>query len=246
MTEIREPPMSAAATRFLAGTSGFSYAEWTGVFYPEELPARERLAYYASRLPAVEINNTFYRMPKAELLAGWAAQVPPSFRFAIKAPQRITHHKRLKDVGEETGYLLSTLAALGERLGCVLFQLPPHLRLDIDRLAAFLDLLPAGFPAAFEFRHASWFEEPVLMLLRERRLALCLADTGGEGDPPLTATADWGYVRLRRESYGEGDLAAWASRLASLGWRDAFVFFKHEDAGTGPRLAGRFLALAAA
>ncbi len=234
------------ASRFRAGTSGFAYDEWAGVFYPPELPARERLAYYASRLPAVEINNTFYRMPKPQLLEGWATQVPAGFRFAIKAPQRITHHKRLKDAGEETRYLLSALAALGERLGCVLFQLPPHLKADPARLASFLELLPAGFPAAFEFRHPSWFDPGVLTQLAERRFSLCFADTGGEGDPPLEATADWGYVRLRRESYAEIDLAAWHDRLARLPWGEAFVFFKHEDAGTGPRLAARFLELAAA
>ncbi len=236
--------MSAAETRFFAGTSGFAYDEWAGIFYPEDLPARERLSYYASRLPAVEINNTFYRMPRPQVLEGWAAQVPASFRFAIKAPQRITHHKRLKEAGEETRYFLSTLSALGERLGSVLFQLPPNLKGDADRLASFLELLPAELPAAFEFRHSSWFDEPLLARLRERRLALCLADTGGEGDPPLVATADWGYVRLRRESYTETDLAAWRERLGNLGWRQAFVFFKHEEAGTGPRLAGRFLGLA--
>lgn len=236
--------MSPAETRFLAGTSGFSYDEWAGVFYPDGLPARERLIYYAKQLPAVEINNTFYRMPKREILTGWAAQVPADFRFAIKAPQRITHHKRLKEAGEETRYFLSTLEALGERLGCVLFQLPPHLKSDGERLASFLDLLPAGFPAAFEFRHPSWFDAAILSLLSERRVGLCLADTGGDGDPPLGATTDWGYVRLRRESYDETDLGVWRDRLRSLGWGQAYVFFKHEDAGTGPRLAGRFLELA--
>jgi uncharacterized protein YecE (DUF72 family) len=197
------------------------------------------LAYYASRMNAVEINNTFYRMPKPELLESWASQVPPEFRFVLKASQRITHHKRLKDAGEETAYFLKTASVLGDRLGPILFQLPPHLKKDAPRLAAFLELLPPETRGAFEFRHESWFDEETFGLLRAKGMALCIAEDEELATPP-EATAGWGYLRLRRQDYADEDLAAWAQRLAGMHWSDAFVFFKHEDAGTGPRLAARF------
>jgi len=228
--------------RLWVGTSGFSYDEWTGAFYPVDLPARERLAFYAQRLPAVEINNTFYRMPGARLLEGWAAQVSPEFRFAIKAPRRITHVKRLKDVGEDTAYLLSVVAALGPRLGCLLFQLPPNLRADLDRLDAFLALLPEGTRAAFEFRHPSWLEAGVADRLSARGLALVGMESDDSPAPEVTAGPGWGYLRLRRASYERADLAAWLARLARSSWAEAFVFFKHEDAAAGPRFAADLLA----
>jgi uncharacterized protein YecE (DUF72 family) len=228
------------------GTSGFSYEPWRGSFYPEELPTKRWLAYYAERLPAVEINNTFYRMPKASLLAGWAEQVPEDFRFAIKAPRRITHIKRLKSAEEETGYFVETLGALGSRLGVVLFQLPPNLKLDLARLETFLDLLAGRVPAAFEFRHPSWSEPAVVSLLRARGAALCIADVDEAPAPEAVATASFTYVRLRRECYAAADLAEWVARLRALPVRDAFVFFKHEDAGVGPRLAAELLTLAGA
>ncbi|MEZ5333421.1 MAG: DUF72 domain-containing protein [Thermoanaerobaculia bacterium] len=232
------------APELLAGTSGFSYKEWKGPFYPEDLPAAKMLAYYAEHLPAVEINNTFYRMPKREVLATWAGSVPGSFRFSIKASRRITHFKRLKECGEEIGYLAGQLEALGDRLGVVLFQLPPQLAADLERLRTFLAELPADLPAAFEFRHPSWFDAAVLDALRERGCPLCVADTEEGEDAPLEATADWGYLRLRRPDYDDEALAAWARRLGGLGWKRAFVFFKHEDEGAGPRMAARFLELA--
>lgn len=227
-----------------AGTSGFSYEGWKGSFYPEDLPARRWLAYYAERLPAVEINNTFYRLPKASVLAGWAEQVPEDFRFAIKASRRITHIKRLKGAEDETGYLVEVLAALGPRLGAVLFQLPPNLKLDVERLARFLDLLGGRVPAAFEFRHESWRDAQVVDLLRERGAALCGADVDDEAAPELVATAPFAYLRLRRSAYAAGDLAEWSARLRRLAVPDAYVFFKHEDAGVGPRLAAELMALA--
>ena len=236
--------MTAAPTRLLAGTSGFSYKEWKGPFYPEDLAPAGMLAFYAGRLPAVEINNTFYRMPKREVLAGWAATVPAGFRFAIKASRRITHMRRLQNCQEEVDYLCGVLEALGERLGVVLFQLPPFLKLDLDRLRAFLDMLPKTLPTAVEFRHPSWFEDDVFAALAEAGAALVAADTGGEDDAPLRATADHGYVRLRRPGYSDEGLESWAVRLRKLGWRHAFVFFKHEDEGAGPRMASRFLELA--
>jgi uncharacterized protein YecE (DUF72 family) len=226
--------------RVLAGTSGFSYKEWKGSFYPEDLPAARMLAYYAGRLPAVEINNTFYRMPRPALLEGWAAEVPPAFRFVLKASQRITHFKRLKEAGSEVAYFFGVAASLGERLGPALFQLPPNLKKDLPRLEAFLGTLPAGAKAAFEFRHASWFEDDVFEALRARGASLCVAEDE-ELATPLVATADWGYLRLRRQDYDDAAVAAWADRVRAKAWAEAYVFFKHEDAGAGPRLAGEFL-----
>ncbi len=228
------------------GTSGYSYKEWQGVFYPEKIAAAKMLAFYAERLSSVEINNTFYRLPRASVLEQWRAQVPASFRFSIKASRRITHLKRLKEAQEETGYLLETLDALGASLGVVLFQLPPFLRKDCERLASFLELVPPEVPATFEFRHPSWFDEEVYAVLRARNAALCLADAGDDADAPRVATADWGYLRLRRDDYDEARLADWAACVAAQDWRRAFVFFKHEDAGAGPRLASAFAARFAA
>ena len=225
--------------RVLAGTSGFSYDGWTGTFYPEDLPSNERLRYYATRLPAVEINNTFYRMPKPELLAGWAAQVPETFRFALKASQRITHIKRLKDASEEVRYLVGAARHLGVRLGPILFGLPPNLKKDLPRLDAFLALLPSDLKAAFEFRNPTWLDEEVFALLRSAGAALCVADDD-KGTTPLAATGTWGYLRLRREDYTDADLDAWAARLAGQAWTEAFVFFKHEEEGAAPELARRF------
>jgi uncharacterized protein YecE (DUF72 family) len=198
------------------------------------------LSYYAQRLPAVEINNTFYRMPKPALLEGWAAEVSPDFRFVLKASQRITHFKRLKDAGSEVEYFFGVAATLGDRLGPALFQLPPNLKKDLPRLQAFLGTIPADRRAAFEFRHASWFEDDVFDALREARAALCVAEDE-ELATPLVPTAGWGYLRLRRQDYDDAAVGAWAEKVRGQAWSDAYVFFKHEDAGSGPRLAGEFL-----
>jgi uncharacterized protein YecE (DUF72 family) len=228
--------------RLHVGTSGYSYKEWKGPFYPEKLPAKEMLSYYGERLGAVEINNTFYRLPKVSVLESWAEQVPSLFRFSIKASRRITHFTRLKpEAREPTDYLLSTLKTLDERLGAVLFQLPPNLKKDTERLAGFLDMLPEGTPGAFEFRHPSWADEEVHELLRARGMALVCADTDdSEADEPLVETAGWGYVRLRRPDYSDADLERWAGRLTACRWTHVLVFFKHEDEGAGPRMARRF------
>ncbi|HYX21104.1 MAG TPA: DUF72 domain-containing protein [Thermoanaerobaculia bacterium] len=226
--------------RVLAGTSGFSYKEWKGSFYPEDLPAARMLSYYAERLPAVEINNTFYRMPKPALLEGWSAEVPESFRFVLKASQRITHFRRLKEAGADVAYFFDVAAVLGDRLGPALFQLPPNLKKDLPRLEAFLATLPGGRRAAFEFRHASWFEDDVFEALRRRGAALCIAEDE-ELATPLVPTADWGYLRLRRQDYDDAAVAAWAEKVRGQNWSEAYVFFKHEDAGSGPRLAAQFL-----
>lgn len=227
------------------GTSGYSYKEWKGSFYPEDLSAKKMLAYYGERLSAVEINNTFYRLPKSHVLENWAEQVPSTFRFSIKASRRITHFTRLKEESREpTEYLLSTLDALGDRLGVVLFQMPPNLKKDADRLRGFLDILPEGTPGAFEFRHPSWKDEEVYDLLRGRSMAWVCADTDDDDeDEPIVETAPWGYLRLRRPGYDAEDLRRWADRVDVTGWKHAFVFFKHEDEGAGPRMAGDFRGL---
>jgi uncharacterized protein YecE (DUF72 family) len=227
------------------GTSGWSYKEWKGHFYPEKIAAKDMLRFYAGHFPSCEINNTFYRMPSKSVLEGWAAEVPASFRFVLKASQRITHISRLRDAGDSLNYLLETAAVLGERLGPFLFQLPPNFKLDLPRLRDFLALLPAGTRAAFEFRHATWFDDAVYEALRERNVALCIADTGEDNDAPFVATADWGYLRLRAVDYTDAQLADWIATMRRIGggWKDAFVFFKHEERGTGPALAKRFEAL---
>jgi uncharacterized protein YecE (DUF72 family) len=227
-----------------AGTSGYSYKEWKGTFYPEDLPDKEMLRFYGERFRAVEINNTFYRMPKASVLEAWGASVPADFKFVLKAPQQITHVQRLKEAGDSVAYLLEVGRALKERLGALLFQLPPYLKKDAPRLREFLGLLPRGCRAAFEFRHQSWFDEEVFGLLREHEAVLCVAEAENDLEIPCVSTANWGYLRLRRPDYGDGELKAWVKRLRQQEWQEAFVFFKHEEAGKGPLLARRFLELA--
>jgi len=228
--------------QILAGTSGFSYKEWKGPFYPEDLSQADMLSWYASRLPAVEINNTFYRLPRESVLEGWADSVPETFRFVIKASRRITHFKRLKGAEEETGYLLRAVSGLGSRLGAVLFQLPPNMKQDVERLESFLNGLGDPTRAAFEFRHATWFDEATYDCLRSHGAALCVADTD-DGDAELIETATWGYLRLRKSEYSPEALADWAERVRDTGWERCFVFFKHEDGAAGPDLARRFLEL---
>ena len=230
------------SVRVRTGTSGYSYDEWKGNFYPEKIAAKDMLRFYAERFPTVEINNTFYRMPKSDLLARWAEEVPPGFVFVLKASRRITHEKRLAaGAADAVSYLFETATVLGPRLGPVFFQTPPFFRKDAARLRDFLALLPAGHPVAFEFRHETWFDDEVYAALRGRNAALVSADTdeSGEEGAPVVPTADWGYLRLRRADYAEADLTAWADRIRAQPWQRAFVFFKHEEAGTGPALARR-------
>jgi uncharacterized protein YecE (DUF72 family) len=225
------------------GTSGYSYKEWKGSFYPEKIKPDEMLSYYASRLPAVEINNTFYRMPKKDVLETWASQVPERFRFSVKASRRITHMKQLRGVEDEVGFLLDNLTVLGDRLGVVLFQTPPTLKKDLDRLDVFLSLLPEGGKFVFEFRHDSWLEDDAVERLKGRGCALCVSDTD-EQDAELIPTADFGYLRLRKEAYDKAALKKWSKRVADQGWSEAFVFFKHEDEGAGAAQAMQFLEIA--
>jgi uncharacterized protein YecE (DUF72 family) len=226
------------------GTSGYSYKEWKGTFYPEDLPDKQMLRYYGERFRSVEINNTFYRMPKTSVLEAWAGEVPADFKFVLKAPQQITHKQRLKDSGDSISYLLDVAGALKERLGPLLFQLPPYFRKDASRLREFLDLLPPDGRAAFEFRHQSWFDEEVFGLLRDHQAVLCIAEAENDLEIPFVSTADWGYLRLRRPDYGDLELKAWSERVREQNWQDTFIFFKHEEEGKGPAMAKRFMELA--
>ena len=226
------------------GTSGYSYKEWKGSFYPEKIPAKDMLRFYSERLSTVEINATFYRMPQTSMLENWKEQVPGTFRFALKASQRITHFKRLKETVEETKYFLETASVLGEQLGVVLFQLPPNMKKDLPRLEMFLAQLPPMPRAAFEFRHPTWFDDDVLELLRGQNRALVVSDTDDLPTTHIDKTADWGYLRLRRVNYAEENLAEWHERIRAQDWKETFLFFKHEDEGTGPKLAAQFLQLA--
>jgi len=225
------------------GTSGFSYAAWKGTFYPEDLSAKKMLSYYGSRLPAVEINNTFYRMPRESVLEKWAESVPDGFRFALKASRRITHFKRLKGAEEEIEYFVQTATALADRAGAILYQLPPNFKRDDECLKDFVAALPNPGTSAFEFRHPSWFADPVFEILRERNAALCLAETDEGDDAPIVETADWSYLRLRKTAYTPAELDTWAGRVRDSSWERVYAFFKHEDAGVGPALAEQFVEL---
>jgi uncharacterized protein YecE (DUF72 family) len=227
------------------GTSGYSYKEWKGTFYPEKLPARRMLGFYGECFRSVEINSTFYGVPGTAVLQGWADAVPAGFKFVLKAPKQITHVRGLKDAGGLLAQFIEVAGALTEHGGPLLFQLPPTAKKDVPRLRAFLALLPPQCRAAFEFRHPSWFDDEVFGALRHHRAALCVAEAEGELEVPLVATADWGYLRLRRPDYVDTQLNTWAKRVREQSWREAFVFFKHEDEGRGPRLAKRFGELAA-
>ena len=224
-----------------AGTSGFAFKEWKGSFYPQDLKDDGMLGFYSSKFPTVEINNTFYRLPKEDVLQSWAAQVPEPFTFAIKASQRITHFALLKpESASAVEFLLKNTASLAHRLGPILFQLPPNLRKDTDRLRAFIDTLPADRRYTIEFRHESWFEDDVFDTLRERDIALCVTEQD-EFASPVVATATWGYARLHKLDYDEAGLVSWAERLKALPWKEAYVYFKHDEGeGSGPPAVHRF------
>lgn len=221
--------------KLFAGASGYSFKEWKGTFYPADMKPEGMLAFYGERLPTVEINNTFYQMPKAAVLENWSKHTPAAFRFSIKASRRITHLSRLKaeSAADSVAYLYKTLAALGEKRGPVLFQLPPFLKKDLPRLEEFLTLLPAGHRAAFEFRNETWFSDDVYVALKSAGASLCLSEREDGAPPPLVETAPWGYVRLRLEEYSDADLQSWASRLDATGWREIYVYFMHEPTAPG-------------
>jgi uncharacterized protein YecE (DUF72 family) len=218
------------------GTSGYSYKEWKGGFYPQNISAGEMLPYYASRFPAVELNNTYYRLPQPSTVENWRTQVPENFRFSVKAPQSITLYRRLNNVGPQTKQLLETVSVLEDRLGTLLFRLPEDMKKDLKRLEGFLKELPADTPTAFD-------DDETFDLLRAHNRAAVVSDTDESPASHIDKTADWGYVRLRRVQYSKTDLAGWMKRIRAQEWKAAFVFFKHDDEGTGPKLAAQFINL---
>jgi uncharacterized protein YecE (DUF72 family) len=228
------------------GTSGFQYAEWKGTFYPEDLPANKMLPFYAERFSTTEINYTFHRIPAAKTIDNWKQLTPDNFRFALKAPQKITHWSKLRDCVDTLRYFYDVVSGLGEKLGPVLFQLPPNFRKDTFVLGDFVNGLPGGIRAAFEFRHESWFDDEIFDTLKAREAALCIADTE-KLETPKVATANYGYLRLRREDYARTDVEHWTEfvREQESGWNDVFIYFKHEEAGIGPKLARQMMELLA-
>ena len=228
--------------KLFAGTSGYAFKEWKGNFYPDDLKDDVMLGYYAGRFPTVEINNTFYRLPKQNVLLDWVSQVPESFTFALKASQRITHFARLKaEAAGPLEFLLKNTQVMGSRLGPILFQLPPNLKKDLDRLRNFLALLPPERKFAIEFRHASWFEDDVYELLRVRDVALCAIEQPDFASP-LVSTASWGYLRLHRLDYDGTALSGWAGRVSAQTWNEVYVYFKHDEGtGSGPPAVDEFL-----
>ncbi|HZP88876.1 MAG TPA: DUF72 domain-containing protein [Burkholderiales bacterium] len=225
--------------RIFIGTSGYSYAAWKGKFYPPRTAAKDMLGFYAQHFGTVEINNTFYRMPTPAVLEAWAAQVPQDFRFTLKVPRRITHERRLGSIDVDLAYFLEVSAHLGARLGPLLFQTPPNLHRDDVKLEKLLTLLPLEAKAAFEFRHASWFAQPVYDLLAKHRAALAVTETDEAPAGPVVPTADFCYARLRRSEYSDAELEAWLTRLQAPGVTQAYVYFKHEDDARGPAFAMR-------
>ncbi len=222
------------------GTSGFAHKEWKGTFYPEKISPKEMLRFYAERLNTVEINNTFYHMPKESVLSSWADQVPDDFVFALKAPQVITHIKQLRNVFEETEYLFKTLSIMGNKLGPVLFQFPKSFRANLPTLQDFLPLIPGTVSCAFDFRSPSWLDAGTPNLLREKGCSWCIEDTDENPVKEIISTAAWGYLRLRRSDYTDADLSRWLERILSQKWERTFVYFKHEDEAKGAEMAMRF------
>jgi uncharacterized protein YecE (DUF72 family) len=239
---MRRAEDTGETMQILAGTSGYSYKEWKGRFYPEMLAASEMLRFYAERFNTVEINNTFYRMPDETMLSRWEQQVPADFMFAVKAPRRISHQKRLRDAQSEMAEFLERLSVLKNKLGPLLIQLPPFMKKDLPALDDFLSNCPGEQPIAFEFRHPSWEDDSVYELLRTHAVAFCIAETD-EHQGPLISTSVFGYLRLRRANYDDRELSTWIEQIAAQHWSRAYVYFKHEDEARGPRFAQRFIEL---
>jgi uncharacterized protein YecE (DUF72 family) len=230
--------------KLYVGTSGYSYNEWKGNFYPEKIKTKEMLYYYAERFSTVEINNTFYRIPRKEVFESWKEQVPAEFRFILKAPQLITHIKRLKtDTKDTLDYFTKVSSELGEKRGVVLFQLPPSFKLNLERLNDFINIIPQELKCAFEFRQPDWFNDEVYNLLKKKNYALCLSDTDEEPVKELINTAEWSYLRLRRTNYTKKNLTDWHKKIAEHPWKEVYIFFKHEDEGKGPEFAKKFIEL---
>ena len=228
--------------KIFTGTSGYGYKEWKGNFYPAKLAAAKMLAFYSSRLGAVEINNSFYRMPTPKVVNFWSSQVPESFLFAVKAPMMITHIKRLQNAAAETKFFLDSVSTLGKKLGCVLFQFPANFKDNQEALKEYLTLIPTGIPCAFDFRNTTWHNTGTINQLKKRKFCLCLEDTDDRPLRTIISGADWGYLRMRKLDYTKTDLKKLAGKVLAQKWKKAFVFFKHEDesAAKGPQLAETF------
>ncbi|QDT53663.1 hypothetical protein Pan44_16860 [Caulifigura coniformis] len=225
------------------GTSGYSYPAWKGSFYPDKLPAKQFLSYYATQFDVVEYNGSFRTLPSDKSIDDWATQTPAAFRFVLKAPQKITHIRRLKEAGDDLQQLAACVTRLKKRAAPVLFQLPPNFKQDLARLEEFLKHAKKPIQAAFEFRHESWLNDDTCRLLKKHKAALVVADAEDLPETPLVPTAGWGYLRLRRENYTDAALRKWIRRIEAMNWKEVFVFFKHEDTGTGPKLGQRLLRL---
>src|SRR5436190_12415277 len=221
-----------------AGTSGFQYSEWKGTFYPEDLSTAKMLPFYAERLSTTEVNYTFRRIPSAKSIQGWWDATPEHFKFSLKAPQKVTHFAKLRNCGDTLRYFFQVICDLEAKLGVVLFQLPPAFKKDAAVLSEFLNDVPPGMRAAFEFRHESWFNDEIFELLKGKNIALCIAESESIATP-VVATADYGYLRLRREDYTSSDVTRWAETIKAqeAAWSEAYVYFKHEESGIGPKLA---------
>jgi uncharacterized protein YecE (DUF72 family) len=243
MPNVELQKQVGATMQFFIGTSGYSYKEWKGSFYPKDLRADDMLAFYAQHFAAVEINGSFYRLPTADTVKAWTKQVPEQFQFVLKSPQTITHFKRLKEPKTTLKPFLQIAAHLKERRGPLYFQLPGNFKKDLPRLEAFLVALKKSGPVTFEFRHASWFDDETFALLRKHAVALCINDWEDSPFTDILPTADWGYLRLRRGNYTDKQLAAWLKKIREQPWTRACIFFMHEDTGTGPKFARRLLAL---
>jgi len=226
--------------KIYTGTSGFAHKEWKGKFYPEKISSKEMLRFYAERFNTVEVNNTFYHMPKESVLISWAEQVPSEFVFALKAPQVITHIRQLRNVFEQTEYLFKSLSVLDRKLGPVLFQFPKSFHANAPALADFLALIPSTAACAFEFRSPSWLDAGMPDLLRQKGCSLCIADTDENPAQEIISTTPWGYLRLRRSDYTDADLSQWVEKILSQKWEKAYVYFKHEDEAKGAEMAIRF------
>lgn len=224
------------------GTSGFQYSEWKGTFYPEKMPASKMLPFYAERFSTTEVNYTFHRIPSAPTIEGWFKGTPERFKFALKAPQKVTHFAKLQNCEDTMRFFHQVVLDLEKKLGPVLFQLPPGFKKDAERLRTFFECLPSGMQAAFEFRHPSWFDDEVYEILKSKNVALCIAESE-KLTTPIVATADYGYLRLRREDYQDADVVRWSEAIKAheSSWSDAFVYFKHEESGIGPKLATRMM-----
>jgi uncharacterized protein YecE (DUF72 family) len=225
------------------GTSGFQYKEWKGKFYPEKISPPKMLSFYASKFSTTEINYTFKRIPTEKTLENWVSQTPEEFRFALKAPEKITHYQRLAGSEETLHYFWAVARTLGEKLGPILFQLPPFLKKDLPLLENFLAIVPPEMKAAFEFRHESWFSEEIFAALKNHNAALCIADSE-KLSTPVVMTSDFGYFRLR-DQYDKFALEKWAKIISDQqkSLEEIFVYFKHEESGSGPEFAVQLMKL---